>query len=300
MAFWLPHNPNAHTRRIGALRVQAAFRCTYTVAMILVCATCVLAQSDYVTATDKKAQTAVHAARRALGGDKPLKTLNALTLIGTARARQPNGTFMTYTYEVRLMLPGHILWITRFPGNIVRYTGISGNELRSAMLIGGARAHSAPIDHKDRNELAARLDATARLLIGMIMKASSRTPLTISTSQKHHTNNEYTVSKAEGALCAIEFDQKERHPSILRYKDTVQAPPEAKRDPSTNNVRVTLSPRMERIDAIMRFTNRAPVDGIMFPRTITYESRGVVDRELTVERVLVNPTLSLKDFELPQ
>jgi len=99
------------------------------------------------------------------------------------------------------------------------------------------------------------------------MKAGPE-PLTLSSRVTPNLFNMNTTNS--GVLGEIEFDS-DGYPSIVKGGHIAE----------------------------MRFNDRFPVNGIMFPRIIT-NNYGLTKTELRIEEVLINPKLSLKDFEVPK
>ena len=77
----------------------------------------------------------------------------------------------------------------------------------------------------------------------------------------------------------IEFDSK-GYPSVIRYTDLIY-------------------PGGPEIKTEQRFSKRFSVDGIMFPRNII-TTNSYARTEIRIKEVQINPTLSLKDFDIPR
>jgi len=168
------------------------------------------------------------------------------------------------------------------------------------------------INHTTNN----RKDEWARFLTGTLMKAGAD-PLTLSTGPKPGI---FTLTKKDGDLGEIEFDPKTGYPSVIRYKNvdpftaaTADLPSGAKppvlvggfasgagSGGSSGGAFPSGGQGTGQADyGVMRFQDHFSVNGIMFPKIITKPMLGDTTEELCIEEVLINPGLTLKDFESP-
>jgi len=245
-----------------------------------------MAQSGGITTKDQKAKETVNTAIKALGGADKIGGIKSLVIKGKITVEygelpfgiQPeimgypkSGT--TYEIEIRILLPDSFLTIASPPGRPISYAGISRGKMLSPSSVTG-------IDGKPRefpNPTQARMaenDSFARnaaewsyFLIGTLMKAGPE-PLTLSSRVTPNLFNMNTTnSDVPGE---IEFDS-DGYPSIVKGGHIAE----------------------------MRLNDRFPVNGIMFPRIIT-KNYGLTKTEMRIEEVLINPKLSLKDFEVPK
>ena len=273
------------------------------VVSVLISASLLMAQSGQITSKDQSATTAIANAKKALGGETNIEGVKSLVLTGTSKTRQQNGSNITNNFEIKILLPDNFLWINQpqfsIPGqgSISMYNGISNGEIISGAFVGTERMPQAKMDLKDQNAINAQLDGFARLLIGAILKSDPVAPINVSATS---TPNKFSITTTRGTLCEIEFDSEDGYPSNILYKEVVSKPPQMSKDPKSGGMVIGPSGETETVDSFMRFKDRIAVEGILFPKTIIYESRGNIDRELQIEKIQINPKLSLKDFELPQ
>jgi hypothetical protein len=260
-----------------------------------------IAQSGKITTKDQKAAAAITAAKKALGGEKNIDGIKSLILTGTSKALQPDRSYTTFKIEIRMLLPDSILWINKTSvgeSGLTMYSGVSKGELRDAAFFGTQQTQGPERDLRDQKAVNAQLDRFAYLLMGALLKSDPIAPITIAPVSG--TADKFSMSKAEGVLGEMEFDSKGKYPSLIRYKETVRKLQPISSNPVAGRTDVSLFGRTEIVDAIIRFKDRVATDGVLFPRTISYESRGNIDREMKIEKVLINPKISLEDFELPK
>jgi hypothetical protein len=115
------------------------------------------------------------------------------------------------------------------------------------------------------------------------------------------TSDKFSIAKETGALGEIEFDPMEKYPILISYKDAVRNIVQIKTPLPNGKFNFWMGPGDEElVDSVMRFKDRVAVNGVMFPGTIVFESGRAGDRELKIEKVQINPKLTLADFEIPQ
>ena len=262
------------------------------------------AQSGKITAKDQKAAEAMKAAITALGGEKNLDNVKSLILTGTTKYYSHVAVDDT---EIRILLPDNYLRIDKRSGMTVYAKASKGKAQTAGFTETGDRMGTTVRDEVNRFSC---------LLLGALLKGD---PLVLpNLSSVVGTSSKFNIATETGILGEIEFDPKEKYPLFISYKDTVrniakfsttEKPENIEKTPSkllsansSNNIRFTMvGPGLEEIvDSIMRFKNRIAVDGIMFPETIVFESRGNAISELKIEKIQINPKLSLADFEIPQ
>ena len=257
----------------------------YSVIMV-VCVALLTAQAGKITTKDQKSAESIAAAITALGGEKNIDNIKSLILRGTM-------TYSTRSHvdetEIRILFPDNYLRIDKRigSGSMTRYAGVSSGESRYRVLDGtGGKMYSAAYNEVNR---------FAVLLMGALLKGVPVAPLTISAVAG--TSDRFSIAKETGVFGEIEVDPVSKYPLLISFKDD-------KRPTMTDG---TLSFSMgigevKTIDSVMRFADRVAVDGVMFPGTIFWEpgdSDGTI-RELKIEKVLINPPLSLADFEIPE
>ena len=293
------------------------------VSAVFLCAVLLPAQSGGITTKDPKAKEAVDAALKAIGGTDKIGGIKSLVIRGTdefvgSKAVVIDGNPVNLTaseFEIRILLPDSFINIRQTQSGMTIYDGVS----RRTLVPPKPRSQISPTvktpDGKtiqrspERIEMIARddaaldnywtdgkLDEWSRFLIGTLMKSGS-TPVTISSGSK---SGVFTLEKKDGTLGEIEFDSKTGYPSVIRYKPSEQ--------PKLLSGMVILggmggampgtTGSGQAKDEEIRFHDRFSVNGIMFPRVITMPVLTGI-REVRIEEVLINPALSLKDFEFP-
>ena len=285
------------------------FRCLHAAVAIFSCAVLLMAQSGGITTKDPKAKAAVDTALKALGGTDKIGGIKSIVIKGTETSATgwsgvPGGEMKktnsaTYAFEIRVLLPDSFIKINRIPDRII-YSGISRGALLT--LIPSRRTpvgisaeirhpHTPENESEVRNQAAlynTRIDEWSRLLIGMVAKIGP-VPMTLSSGSKP---DRLTLAKTDGDVCEIEFDSKTGYPSVVRYKEVSALP-----NLPSSGTPVILGPRI--VDQEIRFRDRFSVNGIMFPRIISMNG-DMLDTEMKIEEVQINPNLSLKDFEIPK
>ena len=319
---------NVTVWRSFCLRVGAAM------AAVCVCAALLTAQSGGITTKDAKAKEAVDAAIKAIGGSGKIGDIKSLVIKGTL------GRFQPAEMEIRILLPDSFVQIVESSLDGHRYEGISQGKLipppysskgkaghspeeifpsftppkisNHSGTPGGETAPASLESAEDRAErhIAAtnnfhinrRTGELSRFLIGTLMKTGSA-PMTISSGS---TSGVFNLTKNDGeAAGEIEFDSKSGYPSVIRYENP--KPPPGHIMAASVIVNHDGSLTVGGISAQnpgggeIRFQDHFSVSGIMFPKVITYTQwYNDTVTELRIEEVLINPKLSLKNFEVPQ
>jgi len=248
-----------------------------------------IAQAGKITAKDQKAAEAITAAIMALGGEKNIDNIKSLILTGTTKYSSHGAVDET---EIRILLPDNYLRIDKRIGyGTLQYARASSGE---SLNIGFTET-GGPLGVPRANEV----NRFASLLIGALLKGDPVAPLIISAVAD--TSNKFSIAKETGVLGEIEFDPVRKYPLLISYKDAVRNLTIYKT--TYNDGKITSerggSGNEEFVDSIMRFKDRIAVDGVMFPGTIVFESRGKPISELKFENIQINPKLSLADFEIP-
>jgi hypothetical protein len=252
-----------------------------------------IAQSVKITAKDQKAAEAIAAAITALGGEKNIDNIKSLILTGTTRYYSHSGVYET---EIRILLPDNYLLIDKRIGSeMTIYARASKGESRTVGFTGTGERMGVPLSNE--------VNRFSSLLIGALLMGDPVAPLTISAVVG--ASGRFSIAKATGALGEIEFDPKEKYPLLISYTDVVRNITVQENNKTNANGKFSGSIRIgpgpeELVDSIMRFKDRVAVGNVVFPGTIVFESRGKADRELKIEKVQINPKLTLADFEIPE
>jgi len=254
------------------------------------------AQSNGIAIKDSKAKEAVDAAHKALGGADKVNGIKSLVMSGTGT----NAVFtltnqgpmkttgsITYEFEIRILLPDNIFQVEMvnkggsLPSSTTYRIVSNGEAFIRTMpeLLTSSNVNAS----KSSNLINRQLQEMARLLIGMLIKAGPM-PLTVTSGS---TPERFTITTTGGGneTYEVEFDAKGKYPSIVRYKI-----------PSVKMLDREIGIEQ---NVMMKFRERVVVDGVMFPRVITSKAEAM-DREMRIEKIQINPKLTLKDFEIPE
>jgi len=245
---------------------------------------CVLLTAQHTT-KDQKAAEAMAAAIKALGGEENIDGIRSLILSGTLKSNS-----LVKKIEIKMLLPDNFLWIEErgtVGTKIIDYYGISKGEYRSAGFAGNFKRMMPPVDYRDE------FNRFSCLMMGMLLK--SDVPLTIASMTD--SSNRFRVAKATGEQWEIELDSMEKYPNLISYEDAVILPMKMFQDPVTKMSVVGHGDTVV-VNAVTRFKDRVAIDGVMFPKTIVFESRDIT--EVQLEKIQINPKLTLDDFEIPQ
>ena len=247
-------------------------------AMICLGSVLLMAQSSGITVNnrDQKAQEAVDAALKALGGADKINGIKSLIIKGTS-VSYDNAFVLKYTnepttqsvFEIRILWPDSFLRILSITDGRVITLGVSNGK-----LIMDSPSISAKMNAGATDSMLAEWTAFS---IGTLMKAGPK-PLTISSRSKPGNLKLSIRDLPDGEL---EIDPNIAYPSYAGYS-------------FTNKYEASGGPRE------IQFSNdRFPVSGIMFPREIIRTTSGG-SLFMRIEEVLINPELTLKDFEIPK
>jgi len=251
------------------------------------------AQSGKIVTKDQKAAEAITEAIKALGGEKNIGNVKSLILTGTTKHSSTSSVDET---EIRILLPDNYLRIDRHIGSGMTIYAIASNGMYRTEAFTGTGDRMATGGANVVNRFS-------WLLMGALLKGDPIASLTITAVPG--TSDRFSIAKETGAFGEIEFDPVRKYPLLVSYKDVVRRITTERTDTSNNSGRpsgkISIGPGPEEsVDSIMRFKDRVAVDGIMFPGTIVFESQGNAVSELKIEKVQINPKLSLTDFEIPQ
>ena len=269
-------------------------RSVHAMAAICLCAVFLQAQSNGITTKDAKAKEVVDAAHKALGGAEKIDGIKSLILSGTGTVASTT----PFEFELRMLLPDNYFRFEKdfetepYTHTITRHRSISKKETINLTITDPAGSMSTtprPTTSKDPDTINANLEFMARLLVGALMKAGPM-PLTLSSGS---IPDKFNITAPAGVFWEIEFDAQSKYPSIIRYKQWVVA------SFTPGGPWIPPTPNYEEQETVMRFSEWMAVDGIMFPRLVTYKA-DTVDRVMRIEKVQINPKLTLKDFEVPK
>jgi len=257
------------------------------VTAICVCAVLLQAQTDRIAVrkNDQTAQNIANATLKALGGADKIDAVKSLIVKGTRTSTttgspvRDDGTRIS-EFEIRVLWPDDYIMITRSPDRIGA-SGVSQGKILS-------NTSNATLSDIRRELMLMRESlATGHMLIGALMKSGVR-QMTLSSmgSGVFYLNMDAGIFNGFDTFDSeIQFDSKTGYPSVIKYNE-----------PS------------DLAGGIMEYrfgSDRFSVDGIMFPRVINSHRVTIIDgmistSEMRIEEVIINPKLSLKDFERPE
>lgn len=265
------------------------FSFCFLVAAMCLSAVFLPAQSGGITANDQKAQDAIDTAIKALGGADKISDIKSLIITGSVidtiktDPRVAKSGIITSKAEIRILLPDNMIRMSRDDnGDYHRgYMGLFRGEITSSNDTIKNLTGVSKVIRTWKEIITASHD-----LVGILMM-SGPTPLRLSSSSKSGVFNLIMPAGNISDIGEIEFDSKTGYPSVIRYNESIDFGSGA--------------PEIE----IKFSSDRFPVNGIMFPRVITHASRTTTFSldtisELRIDEVLINPKLSLKDFENPK
>ena len=277
------------------MKMQTRLKCVYCVVFcsVIIATASVLpaAQTKNINGKDQKSIDAISAATTALGGEKSIDSVKSLIMTGKLEFLS-NGS--EQNIEIKILLPDNYLSIGT-GRNSVSYRGISNNRAFNIAFFGAEKVNMPLIRREEET------NRFVVMLLGLLFKCGPVAPLTLSSVAD--AADKFSISKEDGILGEIEFDFKEKYPLLINYRDVVSTiMPKTTVKPKTNkivNFATEFHTVSETVDAVVRFEDRTKVDGIMFPKTIVFESRGEADTKIRLEKIQINPKLTIDDFEVP-
>ena len=258
------------------------------IVIMAVCVALLSAQSGKITAKDQKSADAITAAITALGGEKNINNIKSLILTGTTKYFSHSGVDET---EIRILLPDNYLRIEKRigRGSTIYYKASNGESQRRGFDGTGNALHGSEANEVNR---------FASLLMGLLLKGDPVAPVTISAASG--LSDRFSIAAETEAIEEMEFDPAGKYPLLVSFKDAVTNIGGPVITKTEKGRIISLSTEHKIVDSVMRFTDRVVVDGVMFPGTIVFESGGKTVWELKIEKIQINPKLSLADFELPE
>jgi hypothetical protein len=246
----------------------------------------------------QEAASELIAARAAVGPPAALAALKSLVLEGTIQNLNHNTGVLgpEERLEIRILLPDNYLRIVR-DSRVLRTYGFSGTTvLRSMRPIapGPFTARLAP----DPVALAADRATLARLMLGMVGDTATALALTIRTATLPDGARALEASGADGFTAWLDLAPGSPVPLQLRFDADVSFPVEGGTERNLGHARVASMPPRVNAEVALMFEDRRLVGGLRLPHRIRRVSRGVTFEDIRLERVIVNPPLTAKDFEM--
>lgn len=260
-------------KRIILVKILLIFLCI--VVTIFVCAAILPAQSSEIKTKDQKAKETLNAALKALGGADKIEDIKSLIIKGKQNRDDSNETG---EFEIRILWPDDYIHIRSDSAAPPPISGVS----QGIILV---PINPPPSERMLGWMLWRDMLKTTHVMMGTIMKPGIGQVI-LSSKNKSGVLDLALLPFEEDLLSDIEFDAKTGYPSVIRHKESS----------SFGGGAIEYQFSGERFS----------VGGVMFPRVIKmittrspYVGGELVTQEWLVEEVLINPKLSLKDFEVP-
>ena len=270
---------NGMINRINAVKVFSLFLCI--IVAICVSTAFLQAQSGGITLKDNdpKVKARLETALKALGGADKIEDIKSLIIKGKQTIVENNETG---EFEIRMLWPNDFIHIRR--GSAVPpWWGVSQGKILGQIK----HPPDNPPDEKTLGWLLWReMLRTAQIMMGTVLKPGVGQFILSSSTTNPGALDMFLLPLAETNNTEIEFDSKTGYPSVIRHSESGQF--------GGGSVEYQFS------------SDRFPVGSVLFPRVIRqvtnksiYVGGGIETQEWRIEEVLINPKLSLKDFEVP-
>jgi hypothetical protein len=275
------------------------------------------------TGADKKADELIAQARAALGGEKQVANVHALSFAGTI-SRAIGDRTVGGELTLELQLPDKMLRTDSISpmGDAVIVTqeqGFNGNTLLRFSKVSGAgpgmmiRTPPPPAagSPDEAQQLRNSRADFARLAVAMLLMSPAAVPVTFSYAGEAESPDgkaDVIDLKGEGSLAAKLFlDQKSHRPLMVSYRgvspqirvqtQTMQGPGGRGRSEDDAGRAAAAPPAPELVDINMFFEDYKPVDGVMLPHHVMRSVDGKTTEEWTFKTVKVNPAFKADTFE---
>ncbi len=226
------------------------------------------------------------AVRAAIGGEARIAAVRALRLQGEVSfLNLANGQMgEPESLDVRILLPNRYLR-TENDGRVLKSAGFNGDE-----LLNGVRA-LGPLDSFGSSygpdQIVTERIRFTRLLTGLLATSSPVLPL---TARPGTGSAAVGLTGPNGLTWTLDLDPSTSLPLRLRFEGNVYTP-------STSG-RMSGPPTPTRGEITMTFGERRTTDGLNLPYRITTSAAGVTSEDIRLQRIVVNPPLTIKDFVL--
>lgn len=209
----------------------------------------------------------------------PIK-MTSLRVVGTSRQ---------LSLELgRLADPAPLTMLLLLPGSYLRENRRSETLERSGVsngkLLNGYPPNLSSRSGSYESDQLSQQWIMARLFLAFFVETQSSFPLSASADPTS-PDKVVRLMGPDGRLLLMDFDTGEPWASRLRYRDTVSLP-----QGSGGSVSSTVEVSLELGD-YKAFAGR------WIPHQLTTTARGVVLEEIRIDRLVVNPPLTSKDFE---
>jgi hypothetical protein len=251
-------------------------------------------------------ETLLARAREAVGGQARLARLQSLVLTGVLRALVVGGTEVgkvnTRRLEIKVRLPEDFLQSeTRDfgeDGSVTHRYGLSGATLLNEVRTVGEGVHYGGSWGPD--QLPVERARFTRLLLGSLALEGPLAPLRFADAGvAQHERRAVRVLRVTGPSgfdARLLLDATTFLPVALVYTASVRLPEPPKPGTDPGRPMVFTPPPAQRLEVVFSFGDRRLVGGLRFPHRLVKMAGGFTLEEIVIEKVVVNPPLTKKDF----
>jgi hypothetical protein len=224
------------------------------------------------------------AVRAAIGGEARVAAVRALQLRGEVSfLNLANGQMgEPESLDIRILLPDKYLR-TENNGRVITAAGFNGDQLLNgvrALVPGDSFGSSYGPD-----QVATERIRFTRLLTGLLATSSAVLPL---TARPGTGAAAVGLTGPNGLAWTLDLDPTTRLPLRLRFEGNVYTP--------SAGGRMSGPPTPTRGEITMTFGERRNTDGLNLPYRITTSAAGVTSEDIRLQRIVVNPPLTARDF----
>ncbi len=224
------------------------------------------------------------AVRAAIGNKAGVAAVKALRLQGEVSfLNLANGQMgEPESLDIRILLPDRYLR-TENNGRVLKTAGFNGDELLNgvhALIPGDSFGSSYGPD-----QIVTERVRLTRLLTGLLATSSPVLPL---TARPGTGSTAVGLTGPNGLTWTLDLDPSTSLPSRLRFEGNVYTP--------SAGSRMSGPPTPTRGEITMTFGERRNTDGLNLPYRITTSAAGVTSEDIRLQRIVVNPPLTIKDF----
>ena len=222
------------------------------------------------------------AVHQVLGGERKVAGMRSLTLHGhtrvligsTGKLSEPRAL------EIRILLPDRYLRIVTDASSEMR-SGFSGDKLLNAVR--ALRPGDSFGATYGPEQIGVERAWFARFMLGLLAQKTPVIPMALRLVSAASIE----VTGPEDFAVRLDLDETTRLPLRVRYHGPVRFPQPGSLAP----------PPPEQAEIIWTFHDRRDVGGLRLPHRITRTVRDITFEEMHFERILVNASLTVKDFE---
>jgi len=279
-----------------------------------------LSFADHSKGTRTTAEELIAKAREAIGGEAKLKSIKSLSVTGSYR-RNLGEREIGGEIEFEILLPDKIRRVeTMSPvpsAEITRIDVMNGTQIwsnsQSSNTGGGMIMIRRPGADTPQGQAIAdnalRADL-ARFLLGLLLAAPSTFPLEFTFAGEAEAPDgradTLDVSGPNGFAARLFLDQKTHRPLMMSYKDRAQrmvfqtatGGPANREDMERRAREATAGAEAApRVEVQLSLEDYRPVDGVMFPHSMSRMIDGKVNEEIEIKKIRINPQIKPDRFE---